>query len=247
MPGSLGFSGAERDELVQRLEEAETQLTLRNAEIVELRQQLQEAEHDRQLKESRLRHLTDTDALSRHVTALHEDATARHEASLYRVVRRFHKKFGHPVEHSPHVPDADQVRFRLHLITEEFLELLEAAFDVNAGHVGDMVIPKDFKRICEELRHFVTYAEVAVNLPEFVDAMGDLDWVVEGTRAVMGVLGAPVLAEIARANMSKEPAAVAAKDAHHQSADPQAIKPTKPPGWTPPDIRRVLVEQGWRP
>lgn len=191
-------------------------------------------------------HVAEKDALLKHVTDLQNDGSKRTEASLYRVVRYFHKKFGHPVEHTPKVPDADQVKFRLKLIAEEFFELLAACEiwptwhndgqdEVDAATLVRNCIDKDF---CDP---------VVVNLPEMVDAMCDLDWVVEGTRAVFGVLGAPVLAEVVRANMAKEPSQVAAKDAHHQSAEPGAIKPVKPPGWVPPDVRGELLKQGWRP
>jgi predicted HAD superfamily Cof-like phosphohydrolase len=179
-----------------------------------------------------------------HVTALQADATAKQEASLYRVVRRFHQKFNHPVEHTPKVPDADQLRFRLKLIAEEFFELL-AACEIwpVAGATMDNGVPLSDIVRCSIDEDFID--PKVVNFPEFVDAMGDLDWVVEGTRAVCGVLGAPVTALIATANLAKEPAAVAAKDAHHQSTEAGAIKPMKPAGWKPPDIATELKRQGW--
>jgi predicted HAD superfamily Cof-like phosphohydrolase len=72
---------------------------------------------------------------------------------------------------------------------------------------------------------------VDVDLPDFVDALGDIDYVIEGTRSVFGVDGAPIAAEIHRANMSKEPNGWG--------------KPAKPANWTPPDIEWELRRQGW--
>ncbi len=177
--------------------------------------------------------LNERSHLRKQVTELQAELGAKTEKSLYRTVGRFHQKFGHPVEHTPHVPEDAQVRFRLKLIAEEFIELLEAC-DIAQG--------------ITELRELVVKmieGPVDVDLPEFVDAMGDLDWVVEGTRLVFGVLGEPVLREIERANMEKDPVYVATKDEHHRTPDPKA-KPTKPAGWTPPNIAAVLERLGWK-
>ena len=90
-----------------------------------------------------------------------------------------------------------------------------------------------------------------IDLPAFVDALADLDYVVEGTRAVFGVDRRPIEDEVQRANMSKDPVYVSAKDAWHRGDAPEgaapdpAAKPTKPVEWTPPDVEGELVKQGW--
>lgn len=133
-------------------------------------------------------------------------------------VAEFHLKFGHPVATTPHVPDAAAVRFRLALIAEEFVELLEAA------HGGRLSIVRyALENTCRTL-------PLNVDLPAFVDALGDLDYVIEGTRLVFGVDGDPIAAEIHRANMNK-----VANGTH---------KPTKPIDWSPPDIEGELIKQG---
>jgi len=165
---------------------------------------------------------------------------------LHQDVRAFHERFGHPVRNRPTIPTAEEMRFRLKLITEEFLELLDAATDVTT------TVNLELEYLGENLRGFVDRARIKVDLPELVDAMGDLDYVVEGTRVVCGVDGAPVHAEIQHANMAKDPVYVKAKDGYHtgnaeeQSERPNpATKPTKPPGWKPPDIHAELRRQGW--
>lgn len=150
------------------------------------------------------------------------------ESSLARTVREFHLKFGHPVRWTPEVPSADELRFRLRLVTEEFLEFLAAAGVALAE--GDAY----------NLRASISDALLEPDFPALVDALGDLEYVIEGTRAVCGVDGKPIAAEIHRANLEKEP--VLDKDGKPEPF----TKPTKPEGWTPPDIEGCLTKQGYR-
>lgn len=185
--------------------------------------------------------IAERDAALAHVTALQADATKARDALRSVRVREFHAKFGHPVATTPAVPEDAQVRFRIALIAEEFVELLDACF-VTDETIGDFM-PKDWTRLKEELAHFARVAPINVNLADFADAMEDLDYVVEGTRAVFGVHAAPLAAAVHAANMAKDAVQVAEKDASMGSR----IKPVKPPGWKPPDIYGLLIEQGWRP
>jgi predicted HAD superfamily Cof-like phosphohydrolase len=156
------------------------------------------------------------------------------------LVHDFHSKFGYPVCTVPHVPDDDVVRFRLALIAEEFIELLEASIVDN----GALTLAKSFvmKSIRGE-QDGVPPAPVMVDLAELADAMADLDYVVEGTRLTFGIDGWPVLLEVQRANMSKENTALKAADAAKVAG---TTKAQKPEGWTPPDIAGELEAQGWR-
>ena len=170
--------------------------------------------------------------------------------SLARRVRAFHLKFDHPVVWTPAVPSEKQVKFRLNLISEEFFELLSAceiwptviAFN-ESGKEVEISVWEAVKNAIEN--DFID--PKVIDLPEFVDALGDMEWVIEGTRAVFGVDGAPVMNEINRANMAKEATQVAEKDAFHKDATRTRIKPTKPEGWKPPDIAGCLLTQGWEP
>ena len=169
--------------------------------------------------------------LQEQVDELQAEATKRLEASLPRAVRAFHARYGHPIRSTPAVPSDDEVRFRLRLIAEEFFELLDAALDARRDNGPGPSETSHAKGVFHMINTAPFLPEV--DLPEFIDALGDLDYVVEGTRAVFGVDGTPVLAEIQRANMSKDP------------NGPDG-KPVKPKSWKPPDIARVLEEQGWR-
>lgn len=166
------------------------------------------------------------DRLMKQVDELQAEATKAKEATLARCVRAFHAKFGHPIAHTPRIPSEDRVRFRAKLINEEYLELLDALF----------ILPniKEMETIKKLLRFLITECDVAVDLPEAMDALADLDYVIEGTRVEFGVDGAPLAAEVQRANLSKDP------------NGPDG-KPVKPPTWTPPDIVGCLREQGWNP
>ncbi len=169
--------------------------------------------------------IRERDALRTQVTELQAHASRTADASLARSVRAFHFKFGHPVGNVPEVPEETTVRFRVALITEEFLELVSAAYPaasepIRAVHGALAMI---------NLNH-----AVRVDLPEFVDAMADLAYVIEGTAAAFGVHMAPVHAEVQRSNMAKDP-------------NGPDRKPVKPYDWTPPDIAGVLRDQGWRP
>jgi predicted HAD superfamily Cof-like phosphohydrolase len=153
-------------------------------------------------------------------------------------VRKFHEKFGHPVRERPVIPPDEEVRFRLKLITEEYLEVVDAA---TSDDHPSAVLKDTFKKM---IRHYLNEAKIDVDLPELMDGLGDLDFVSEGTRLVCGVDGAPVAAAIGHANLAKDPVYVAEKDEHHRRPDPLA-KPTKPPGWLPPDVEGELRRQGW--
>lgn len=145
-------------------------------------------------------------------------------ATLRDQVKVFHEKFGHAVAETPAAPDAEALRFRLRLIAEEFFEAL-AACGVQADRLKYDILDEIGTA---SLRGY------PIDFPEFIDALGDLDYVIEGTRLVCGVNGAPIAEEIHRANMDKD-------------AVGDLKKPTKPEGWKPPDIEGELRKQGWKP
>ena len=126
------------------------------------------------------------------------------------------------------------------LLAEEFLELMNATFTDPANADGNGW----GEDLCEKLFDVINNAGVAIYLPEFVDAIADMNYVNEGTLLAFGVDGESVMAEVQRANMDKDPAYVEAKNAHHEDAT-STIKPVKPEGWKAPDIAGVLRKQGW--
>lgn len=157
-------------------------------------------------------------------------------STLREHVRAFHERFGHPVRTVPAEPSKSEMQFRLRLIAEEFFELLAACEIWPKADIGRHAELHAKDIILEAIEYDFSGT---IDLPEVVDALGDLDFVIEGTRLVIGVDGEPVMAEIQRANMSKEPVLKDGKP------DPLA-KPTKPEGWKPPDVTGVLARQGWK-
>jgi predicted HAD superfamily Cof-like phosphohydrolase len=166
--------------------------------------------------------------------------SAPEKSMLHHQVLAFHKRFGQAIGDTPHVLDPKTMRFRLSLITEEFVEALEASF-----------VPRNSAALAEAkelLVKCVAELPLDVDLPSFVDALADLMYVIEGAAITMGVNMTPILAEVQRTNISKMPSYVAEKDAQHQGAPIKRAdgKIEKPPGWQPPNIEEQLTLQGWR-
>jgi predicted HAD superfamily Cof-like phosphohydrolase len=155
-------------------------------------------------------------------------------------VLEFHRVAGQPVLKEPGVPPDARVRFRLRLIRDEFFELLEASLDLSAGGYGH-----NFREAEKQLGYLLdepketAACQARVDLPEFADALADLDYVVEGSRLEFGIDGGPVADEVHRSNMAKFPGGVVSR-----RADGKILKPE---GWEPPDLRKVLLAQGWKP
>lgn len=152
----------------------------------------------------------------------------RRANDLSQQVARFHEAFGYPVRHVPEVPSAEEIALRLRLITEEFCELLEA-HGMNVGFTDEM-----FGRIDIWIEHSMSNG-FNVDLPAAADALGDLDYVVEGTRLTYGIPRQAIANAIQESNMAK------AGGTHDATGKLQ-----KPEGWKPPDIEGVLREHGWR-
>jgi predicted HAD superfamily Cof-like phosphohydrolase len=158
-------------------------------------------------------------------------------------VMEFHKAFRQPINTIPHVPSTEHVRLRLRLIKEEFIELFEACATANGWKRHDATKHNraEIERASSILSAVIARVEASdVDLVELVDAMADLDYVVEGSRLECGVNGPAVADEVHRSNMAK----LGPDGNPNYREDGKVIKPT---GWTPPDIAGVLRAQGWRP
>lgn len=150
-------------------------------------------------------------------------------------VREFHVAMNVPADaERPTVISEERLRLRAALIAEEFAETMAAMFDLDADHHDGPGTFGGLGVLSGSLRHICECAPVRVNMPELADGLADLDYVVEGTRLEMGIDGAPIAAEVHRANMSKLGGPVAPNG-----------KRLKPPGWTPPDIAGELRRQGF--
>jgi predicted HAD superfamily Cof-like phosphohydrolase len=150
---------------------------------------------------------------------------AEGDRMIRKQVGEFHAAFDQPTLDRPQVPSDERVKLRVRLVGEEFCEMLDAIY-------GKDCVDAVRGAIAALVRDGV----VAVDLVELVDALADLDYVVEGTRQEFGVDGEPVAAEVHRSNMAKVGGV--------KRPDGKILKPA---GWTPPDIEGELLKQGWRP
>ena len=150
----------------------------------------------------------------------------------------FHMAFDVPILHKPQVPADDRVRLRLRLIAEEFFELLAASgIDSYLWDEAETIV---YRAIAvgggwseDEIDK---RAALPVRLPDFADALADLDYVIEGTRLEFGIDGETIEAEVHRSNLSKV-----------GGATREDGKKLKGPNYSPPDVAGVLRRQGWQP
>ena len=136
------------------------------------------------------------------------------------------------VEDCPTVPPLDVVRLRMRLIAEEFVELMEATFSGDGwrdGYEWALDLKKTLKCVIED-------APVLVNLPEFADALIDLEYVILGAFPSFGINDEPLWQEVHAKNMTKVTG----------PTDPVTGKRLKPEGFIAPDIAKLLREQGWQ-
>ena len=142
-------------------------------------------------------------------------------------VKEFHKAMNLPIGTVPKVPSDDRVRLRLRLIMEEAFETLDAALSP-----GEQI-----EQLKLEVMKLIDELDIDVDMYEFVDGLGDLDYVNEGARIEFGVNGEPIADAIQAANMRKV--------GGPKRADGKAMKP---PNWYGPeeDILKVLKDQGWQ-
>lgn len=212
----------------------------------------------------------ENERLQKQVTELQARMTEMVNAQLSRRVRDFMLKSDQPVAWTPKVPDEKRLRFRLKLVVEEFLEMIDAVSQ-STHFVGD----SDFHvEVQELLLDFVNGCEVEVDLPKLVDALADLDYVIEGFRATLGVDGGGSIADaVHAANLAKVEGdvcmscdgkgsvpSVAHSTVILEARDqcplckaagrvikrrPEDGKILKPEGWKPPDVEGELRKQGW--
>jgi|SRR6185369_3280901 len=161
--------------------------------------------------------------------ALDEYWRTGHRSDIRVQVEEFHRAYGQPVLDTPQVPSEERVRFRMKLIGEEYLELVSSVFGVD---------PESHKASVEILNQVYDLAPIKVDLPKAIDALHDIDYVVEGMRLELGVNGSPIACEVHRANMSK----------FGEDGKPvlnEFGKVIKGPNFSPPDIEGELIKQGW--
>ena len=139
-------------------------------------------------------------------------------------VKEFHEAFGHPVSE----PERCNQSLRLHLIAEEFIELM-----IGCG------FPKDLKGSFDEVmaRAIEVAEDGETNLVEIADALGDLNYVITGFAVELGIPFDEVCNEIHTSNMTK-----LGEDGKPIYRDDGKV--LKGPNYRPPNVKKVLDEHG---
>jgi predicted HAD superfamily Cof-like phosphohydrolase len=187
-------------------------------------------------EEATLRALQDLHHLREQVTDLQRKCTAQEielrglrtkRSNLSSQVEAFMHAFNQPARSTPGLPSNDKwIRLRAELVLEEAFELAMAVF-VEDPRLHDLH---------ERTIGFVRSSWIDVDLVKVADALADIDYVVEGMRLTFGIDGGPVANAVHCANMAKVGGPI----------DPVTGKKLKPPDWEAPDIKGVLVAQGWK-
>ncbi len=122
----------------------------------------------------------------------------------------------------PEMPAPAELAHRARLVLDEALELC-AALGVKVHRLSDDV------DICKMPLKYKVQRQP--DLVEAVDALRDLEYVIYGTEATLGVQTASdeTFQEVHRSNLEKL-----------ESGKVKNGKPVKPAGWRPPDLRRIL-------
>lgn len=134
----------------------------------------------------------------------------------------------------PGIPTDATMRFRVRLVAEEFVEMLQAVYAIS-HRVDSPIYGPRFAEFVDYLDYVIDHLPMKINLPEFIDALGDLKVVIEGAFVACGVDSRPIQLAIHHANMAK-------KDGPKRESDGKRLKP---PGWKPADIEGELRKQGW--
>lgn len=147
-----------------------------------------------------------------------------------KLVKEFHLSFGHPVEAVPTNPDDKTRLLRFRLIYEELMEFGRA---IGIQGLADCSQEEFEARVKKTLNAIEIMAGFQTNLVEAADALGDIDYVTQGSNLVFGFPAESVVEEIHRANMSK------------LGADGKPIydehgKIQKGPNYRKPDVLAVL-------
>lgn len=134
--------------------------------------------------------------------------------TLEEQVTEFHKLSGHPVEKSPTIPEPKLRRLRCKLIMEEALEFIEAS--------GCNMVILQYNPDCTLHKWDIRFDdEVPPDLVGVADAIGDLNYVVQGAALTWGIPAKEVGDEVHRSNMTK----VHEDGTLHKREDGKVVKP----------------------
>jgi predicted HAD superfamily Cof-like phosphohydrolase len=144
--------------------------------------------------------------------------------SIQAQVIAFHRACDHPIRE---VPTADipveRVRLRLLLALEEVLEFGEALYGVGCP---------EFRMCFDIVSNLTKQRTPRVDLGKVADALGDIDYVVEGARLEFGIDGDSIADAIHETNMKKV--------GGPKSPEGKTMKPLD---WMAPDFKEILRKQ----
>jgi len=146
------------------------------------------------------------DAFTRSLGQTFKEAASVQKQELYstneskNLVYEFHKVYGHPISEVPTVGTPDLRMLRVKLIIEEAVEFVEAC-----GYAISIHWDKDTNKHLLRLLVPETpeHTDMEPNLVEMADALGDLDYVVQGANLCFGLPSENIMREIHASNMSK--------------------------------------------
>ena len=166
-----------------------------------------------------------------------------HHRNTIDLVRQFHETFDHPVAKQLNVGDAKLRRLRVLLIAQELAELAQALgvglemevkpVRLTSGKYEEKDVYNGMLQRVWVAPAELCYSDNLVDIVEAADALGDLDYVVQGGNLVFGVPGGAVMNEIHESNMSK----LGDDGAPIRDADGKIVKG---PNYRKPDIKSVL-------
>lgn len=163
--------------------------------------------------------------------------------SSFDLVRTFHKIFGHPAPQnlSPEaLADRKLAKLRVLLVAHELIELAQALaidLDINYMHASmGSLSGKELEQYCV-VTDGLLLGSVQPNIVAVADALGDLDYVVNGAAIAYGINLPAITEEVHASNMSK-----LGSDGQ-PILDPGTNKVVKGPNYREPDIAGVLVAQ----
>lgn len=150
------------------------------------------------------------------------------------LVRNFHLTFEHTVNDSPTAASEADRLLRFRLIWEELQEYGRA---IGLSHL-QMSEPEFNEMVRGVTAGFSIDPTAPIDLVEAADALGDLDYVVQGSNIVHGFPAMEVIEEIHAANMSKA-------DENGRPIKDAGGKIVKGPNYRKPRVDLVLRENGW--
>ncbi len=145
------------------------------------------------------------------------------------------RKANQPIPNFPTVPDDKTILLRARLMMEEVLETIHA-MGVFVYCLNDNETDMGYSDVFMSCLDFEKLAPS--NIVEVADGCADVSVVTIGTASAFGIGMAPILKAVDENNLAKF------GPGHSYREDGKLIKP---PGHKPPDLKSILIAQGWTP